>query len=62
MKDESYRMPIICEIINDKRFSSMGSKNAMTSPEYIAEQEANQLLLHILISSAAMVFSCRKEE
>lgn len=41
MKDEFYKMPI-----------TMWSKNVMTSPEYIAEQEEKQLLPSILINSA----------
>lgn len=40
----------------------MRSKNVMTSPEYIAEQEEIQLSPSILISSASMGFSCRNEE
>lgn len=50
------------KIVNGERFSLMESKNVMTSPEYIGEQEAEQLLPRMLMSNAAQAFSCRKEE
>lgn len=57
-----FRMLIKREIVNDERFSLMKSRNVMTSPESIGDQEAEQLLPRMLMSCAAQAFSCRKEK